>query len=121
MAMEFGLLGASVGLGDLHSPEIARTFLKKLARRKIRSHYTRVDVSNYEAVCSWVKEVEKKLGLADIIIPNAATVTLASIRQITAEQWAHELRVNLDGAFHLAKAATERLVARGQSGKVLLI
>jgi NAD(P)-dependent dehydrogenase (short-subunit alcohol dehydrogenase family) len=121
MAWEFGTLGAAVALGDLHASSDATVLLKKLLQRCIRCHYAQVDVTNYEAVRSWVKLVEKELGLADLIIPNAATVTLAGIHQITAEQWARELRVNLDGAFHLSKAATEQLVLRRKPGKVLFI
>jgi len=121
LAWEFGSLGASIALGDLRDSPTMTPWLKKMTRQRIRWHYTKVDVSQYEAVCSWVETVEKEIGLPDIIIPNAATVTLASIHQLTAEQWARELRVNLDGAFHLAKAATERLVARRQPGKVLFI
>ncbi|HTL16397.1 MAG TPA: SDR family oxidoreductase [Patescibacteria group bacterium] len=121
LAWEFGSLGASIALGDLRDSATMKPWLKKMTRQRIRWHYTKLDVSQYEAVCSWVQTVEKEIGLPDIIIPNAATVTLASIHQLTAEQWARELRVNLDGAFHLAKAATERLVARRQPGKVLFI
>ena len=121
LAWEFGSAGASIALGDLRESATMTAWLKKLTRQRIRWHYTKVDVSRYEAVRSWVETVEKELGPADIIIPNAATVTLATIHQISSEQWTRELRVNLDGAFNLAKAATERLVARRKSGKVLFI
>lgn len=121
LAWEFGSLGASIALGDLRDSPTMTPWLKKMTRHRIRWHYTKVDVSQYEAVCSWVETVENEMGPPDIIIPNAATVTLASIHQLTAEQWTRELRVNLDGAFHLAKAATERLVARRKPGKVLFI
>jgi len=96
-------------------------WLKKMARQKIRCHYTKVDVTRYEAVRAWVETVEKEIGLPDIIIPNAATVTLGSIHHFTADELARELGVNLNGAFHLAKAATERLVARRHPGQVLFI
>ena len=121
LAWEFGSLGASIALGDLHESEPITPWLRKMTRQKIRWHYTKVNVCHYDAVQSWVETVEKEVGLANIIIANAATVTLASIHQLTPQQWARELRVNLDGAFHLAKAATERLVARRKSGKVLFI
>jgi glucose 1-dehydrogenase len=121
LAWEFGSLGASIALGDLLESAPKSPWMKKMCQRRIRCHYTKVDVSQYEEVCSWVDTVVKEVGLPDIIIPNAATVTLATIHQLSAEQWARELQVNLDGAFHLAKAATERLVARRKPGKVLFI
>jgi len=121
MALEFGSLGAAIALGDLLDAAEAGPLLKYLRRREIRAHYTQVDVTDFAAVRAWVAEVEKTLGVPNIIIANAATVTLAGIHQITAEQWARELRVNLDGAFHLSKAGTQRLVERRKSGKVLFI
>ena len=121
LAWEFGSLGASVALGDVRDCATSASWLKKMTRQRIRWYYTKVDVSRYEEVCSWVHAVEKEFGLPDIIIPNAATVTLATIHQLTAEQWAREMQVNLDGAFYLAKAATERLVACRKPGKVLFV
>ena len=56
-----------------------------------------------------------------LIIPNAATVTLASSSAITPSQWSRELAVNLDGAFFLAQAAVNRLVNCGKPGRVVFI
>ena len=65
--------------------------------------------------------MENELGIPGIIIANAATVTFSSFIEITSEQWFRELRVNLDGAFHLTQSATARLLFHGRPGRVVLI
>jgi NAD(P)-dependent dehydrogenase (short-subunit alcohol dehydrogenase family) len=40
---------------------------------------------------------------------------------MTASQWSRELRVNLDGAFYLAQAATARLLHHKRHGRVVFI
>jgi NAD(P)-dependent dehydrogenase (short-subunit alcohol dehydrogenase family) len=78
-------------------------------------------VADAAAVDAWISEVEAQLGAASMVVANAATVTIAGLYQITAEQWTKELRVNLDGAFYVARAATCRLLALQQSGSVVFV
>ena len=76
-----------------------------------------------EAVRNWVIKVENELGIPGIIVANAATVTFAGIHEITPEQWARDLRVNLDGAFHLTQSAdsTPSLSWPTRAGLCLLV
>jgi glucose 1-dehydrogenase len=121
IALEFGTHGAAVAIGDIRLAEEAQDFLCELTAKKIRTHYTQVDVSDAEQVRNWIAEAENKLGAIDFVIPNAATATTANIRDITPEQWSRELRVNLDGAFHLAQMATARMLEQGRSGRVVFV
>lgn len=121
IALAFAKHGANVALCDLRPVNIAPEFLKKLDEFRILSTYHQVDVTDAKAVNDWVIEIENTIGLPSIIIPNAATVTLAGIQDVTSDQWSKELRVNLDGAFHLAQSATNRLIYHKQPGRVAFI
>jgi len=121
IALEFAKHGANVALCDLIPEHVASEFLKPLKQWRILSTYHQVDVTDAKAVDDWVIEIENTIGLASIIIPNAATVTLAGIQDLTSDQWSKELRVNLDGAFHLAQSATNRLLYHKQPGRVAFI
>ena len=121
IALEFAKQGANIALGDIHQPDHAREFLAALKEYKIQSGYRQVDVTDAEAVKHWVNEVESEMGLPGIIIANAATVTFGSTIEMSAGQWSRELRVNLDGAFHLTKAATARLLHHGRPGRVVFM
>ena len=121
MALEFAKNGANIALCDIHAPEYGKTFLAQLEQYKVQYHYMQVDVTDAEAVRNWVINVENQLGIPGIIVANAAIVTFANIHDITPEQWARDLRVNLDGAFHLTQSATARLVYHGRPGRVVFI
>ncbi|WP_119079120.1 SDR family NAD(P)-dependent oxidoreductase [Chitinophaga alhagiae] len=105
--------GAAVAVGDVLPPAAANL--------PAGVHYTRVDVADAAAVTAWVAAAEAALGPVDMVIANAATVTVAGLYTITPEQWANELRVNLDGAFYLARAATARMLERKQTGSVVFV
>jgi glucose 1-dehydrogenase len=86
-----------------------------------RARYDRVDVADAAAVAAWVEQVEADLGVPDLIIPNAAIVTLKGIRDVTPAEWQHELSINLGGGFHLAQSAAKRLVRQEKPGRIVFV
>lgn len=121
VAWEFAQQGASIAIGDIHSPEDARSLLTELEQANVRSHYQQVDVADAQGVKAWVQQVERSLDVPGIIIANAATATPASIHEVTPEQWSRELRVNLDGAFYLTQSTTARLLEHKLPGRVVFV
>jgi NAD(P)-dependent dehydrogenase (short-subunit alcohol dehydrogenase family) len=121
IALEFAKHGANIALCDMHTPMYAQDFLTELKQYKVQSEYCQVDVADAVAIKNWVTKVENEVGIPSIIVANAATVTFAGINEITSEQWFRELRVNLDGAFHLTQSATARLIFHGHPGRVVFI
>lgn len=121
IAHAFAEQGASIALGDLAPTSNAAGLVRELSLHKVSVSYTQVDVSDAEMVQSWIQTVEKDQGIPDLIIANAATVTLGGIHELTPVQWSRELRVNLDGAFFMTQYATSRLRANEIPGKVVFI
>ncbi len=121
IARELAAGGADVALCDLQPQNDAREFLAALEKSGVRGRYDLVDVSDASATAAWVDKVEREIGLPSIIIPNAAQVTLADCQHITPEQWDRELRVNLDGAFYLARSVAVRLMERRKRGRIVFI
>ena len=121
IAMELARRGADIAIGDILPSEAATPLLADITALGHRARYDRIDVSDAVAVEAWVSGVEASLGVPTLIIPNAAIVTEASLRDITPAQWRQELNVNLDGAFHLAQAGALRLVARKRAGRIVFI
>ncbi len=87
----------------------------------MQAHYAQVDVGDAAAVGAWIDAVEAELGIATLIVPNAAIVTLKNALDITPEEWQRELRVNLDGAFHVAQAGAKRLRHHERAGRIVFI
>jgi NAD(P)-dependent dehydrogenase (short-subunit alcohol dehydrogenase family) len=121
IARRLGEMGAAVAIGDIAPPERAAEFLEKLHVDGINVVYHAVDVADAAAVQEWVENVENTLGTPTLIIPNAATVTLADIRTVTAQQWERELSINLNGSFHLAQTAAVKLLEKGSTGRIVFI
>jgi NAD(P)-dependent dehydrogenase (short-subunit alcohol dehydrogenase family) len=121
VALELARRGADVGLGDVRPDREATQGLDAIRANGVRARYDHVDVSHAPAVEQWIDRVERELGLPTLVVPNAATVTVAGIHDVTAQQWTTELRVYLDGAFHLARAVTKRLVQLRRPGRVVFV
>ena len=121
IALEFAKHGASIALGDLQPAAKAEAFLSRLSEYNVPTCYSTVDVTDPIAVQNWVEFVEQKLGVPEIIIANAATLTLGGINELSPSQWAQEINVNLNGAFYLSQSATGRLLAHKQPGRVIFI
>jgi glucose 1-dehydrogenase len=120
-ALELARRGAHVALSDIRPAEEAAPALDALAKLGAKPRYDRVDVSDAAAVSAWVSTVEAEMGLPSLIIVNAAQVTFAGFGKLTPAQWTRELRVNLDGAFHLAHAAAQRLLAASKPGRIVFL
>lgn len=119
IAKELAQRGADIALGDILSPDRAADTLDELRRLGRKARYDCVDVADADAVNTWVLAAEADLGVPTLIIPNAAIVHLADIRTVTPEQWNREMRVNLDGAYHLAQAGVLRLLHHKKPGRVV--
>ena len=120
MAIEFAARGADGDVGDTRDASAAHP-LARIRGAGRRAKYDHVDVSDALAVQNWVQAVEADLGPPTLIIPNAAIVHVAPLPQLTPEVWRRELAVNLDGAFYLAHAEAQRLVALGKPGRIIFI
>ncbi|MDY7102339.1 MAG: SDR family NAD(P)-dependent oxidoreductase [Actinomycetota bacterium] len=79
-----------------------------------RSMALPLDVADAEAVADAVERCGAELGPPDIVVNNAGIVNnIALIAEMTAEQWDHELRVNLSGMFHTVRATAPAMAERG--------
>jgi glucose 1-dehydrogenase len=121
IARELAAGGADVALGDIRPPAEAAALLDELAIMGRRARYDRVDVASGAAVDDWVSVVETELGAPTLIIPNAAVVTLKPLTEISAAEWEREMQVNLNGAFHLARACAKLLLRDGRAGRIVFL
>lgn len=129
IALELARRGADVAIGDVRDASAACLsraqssggLADELRELGVRFRYDTVDVSDAEQVTRWVHTVERELGVPTLIIPNAATVTLAGVRDVTPQQWSRELGINLDGAFHLAQAGALRMLAHKKPGRIVFV
>jgi glucose 1-dehydrogenase len=106
--------GAKVALADLQTP-------RQAADRAPGFHYTRVDTTRIRSIQSWVRKVDRELGVPDLVIANAGIVELVGALNSSEEAWRRTLEVNLTGAFLFVQTACQNLIRQGLPGRVVLV
>jgi NAD(P)-dependent dehydrogenase (short-subunit alcohol dehydrogenase family) len=118
---ELASYGANIAIGDILEATDASSFLAELQSLGVRAIYRQVDVSDPAAVSAWFVDVTESCGIPDLIIPNAAVVTLSRFRDLTPEQWQRDMRINLDGAFYMSQTGAKLLVTNQKQGRIVFI
>src|SRR5262249_41229275 len=112
VGLELAKHGADIAIGDILPAAKAKGHLKADEALGRKARYDRVDTSDDKGVARWVSNVEKSLGLATLIIPNAAMVHFKHLRNLKIQEWRREIDVNLTGSFNLAHSGATRLLAK---------
>ncbi len=90
-----------------------------LAAGEDGGEFVACDLSDVSAIESLVEEIGGTHGRLDVIVHAAGITRDAVLWKMTDAAWSDVMRINLDSAFHLLRAATPRLRERG--GTVVLI
>jgi SDR family mycofactocin-dependent oxidoreductase len=79
------------------------------------------DVRDADATKAAVDAGHAELGRIDIVLANAGIIRLGDTPpELEAKTWEDTIGVNLDGAFHLLRAAIPHVIAGGRGGTVIL-
>ena len=71
------------------------------------------DVADQAQVARMVSEAVAHLGPIDILVNNAGLRKVASIVELSVEEWREVVGVNMDGPFYLCKAVVPGMIERG--------
>ena len=106
--------GASVTLSGTRSEALEA--LK--ARLGERAHVAPADLADAAAVDALVPEAERLMGGLDILVSNAGLTRDGLAVRMKDEDWGIVLRVNLEAAFRLARAALKGMM-RQRFGRIV--
>ena len=99
---------------DAVAAEIAEEFgVKTLA--------IRCDITDTENVDAAVAETLEKMGRIDILINNAGSGAVAPAEDITDEQFANEVDIDLFGTFKMARAVANKAMIPAGYGRIINI
>jgi 3-oxoacyl-[acyl-carrier protein] reductase len=76
------------------------------------------DVGDPAAVDGMMATVKRELGGIDILVNNAAITRDSLVMLMRPEAWSEVLRVDVDGAFHCARAALRAMIAQ-RGGRIV--
>ncbi len=103
-----GLATAKALLADSIFVVLADVDAEKLEKQSAElgenASWISFDVSNPNEVEKSIKQIESENGSIDILINNAGILSNNKAEATTPEEWAKVFKVNLDGAFFLARA-----------------
>ena len=80
----------------------------------------RVDISDWEQMCSFASSVQARLGAPSIVIHCAALQFMSAFEDLTCEQWRATQDVNVLGGFHLAKVFLPAMKA-ARWGRIVMV
>lgn len=79
------------------------------------------DITDTESVDKTVAAIMERFGRIDILINNAGTGGVAPAEQITDEQFANELNIDLFGSFKVARAVAKQALLPAGYGRIINI
>lgn len=96
--------GADVALTFRRHEEEAKAVVEKIKGMGRRAKAYKVDVSEFEAVQSLVKQVLEEFNHLEILINNAGMNWDGVVWKMTEEQWDKVINVDLKGTFNFIRA-----------------
>ncbi|MCF0258927.1 MAG: SDR family oxidoreductase [Erysipelotrichaceae bacterium] len=81
----------------------------------------RCDITDTDSVNAMVDQVMEKFGRIDILINNAGTGAVAPAEDITDDQFAHEMEIDLFGTFKCARAVAKKAMIPAKYGRIINI
>jgi 3-oxoacyl-[acyl-carrier protein] reductase len=115
-----GSLGARVGVNYARDAAAAEATVSQIHGAGGQATALRADVSDLAAAEALVAEAEARLGPLDVLVVNHGIWRHAPLADLTPERWSETMRVNLDGAYAVCRAASRRMVPRQRGAIVLL-
>ncbi|MGE8464597.1 Gluconate 5-dehydrogenase [compost metagenome] len=80
-----------------------------------------LDVTRRDSVEQAFDQAEARFGVVDVIINNAGIGDPGRFLELSGQDWQRMLSTNLDGVFHVAQCAGQRLVKAGRAGSIVNI
>ncbi len=98
--------------------DIQKDLLDSLEKEHQNIHGYLLNVTDRNAIASFVEEIKNKFGKIDILINNAGITSDALLIRMSEESWDKVININLKGVFNMTQAIVQVMLGQG-SGVVL--
>lgn len=119
IACAFAAAGAKIVFNDINR-ELVEKGLASYREKGITACGYVCDVTDENAVNSFVKRVEEEVGEIDILVNNAGIIKRIPMTEMTAEDFRKVVDVDLNAPFIVSKAVIPGMIRRGH-GKIINI
>ncbi|MGW7298491.1 3-oxoacyl-ACP reductase FabG [Streptomyces sp. NPDC054829] len=100
------------------SQEAAEVLAKEAEALGVRALHQRVDVADPAAVRGWVERTETDLGPVETAVTSAGITRDKALVMMSDDEWRSVLATNLDGVFHVCRAAAFPMLKRRRGSLV---
>lgn len=118
IAIALAKQGANVAVNDLHD---ASETVRECRALGVKAEGFQGDISHQETVESIVQQAEERLGSLDILVSNAAYSDRELFYKANMPGFEKTIQVCMWGPYYLARAAANRMIARGKGGSIVFI
>lgn len=112
--------GFDVAFCYLSSPDAAKEVTAEAQHAGARVLARQCDVSDADQAREFVAQAEAELGPLAAVVSNAGVVRDKPLARMTDDDWDTVVRTNLDGTYHICRAAARSLM-RHDSGSIVTI
>ena len=117
IALGLAEAGANVVIhGRTGDPNDICSRVREMGRR---SAFVQADLSDPRACQQLVEKVVEGLGAIDILVNNAGIIRRSPASEFPTADWDEVIAVNLTAAFRLCQLAGNRMLERGNGGKIV--
>ena len=110
--------GANVVVADIDLSSARGTAAEIEARYRRRTLPLALDVTDLRSAEQMVAETRDQLGAVDILVNNAGVQSYVSFDDMSVEEWARVLQINLTGTFICCKAVRP-VMCQQRSGRII--
>ena len=86
---------------------------ERLREREERVFAEICDTSSYPQVKGFVSRVVAEFSRVDVLVNNAAVITVGELGEVRVEDWRRMLDVNVSGYFYLSKEVLPYMISQG--------
>ncbi len=111
--------GATIVFNDINQDMVNRG-LAAYEADGIKAHGYVADVTNEDQINAMVAQIEKEVGVIDILFNNAGIIKRVPMHEMSAAEFRQVIDIDLNGPFICAKAVIPAMIKKG-SGKIINI
>ena len=115
-ALALAQAGCDVAVGYQRAATEAAEVVAEIHALKCRAMSVQADVADPREAARTVREVEEGLGPIGVLVNNAGISASKPLAEITPEDWAHTISINLSSAFYVTQAVLPSMRARQWGG-----
>ncbi|HIV02659.1 MAG TPA: gluconate 5-dehydrogenase [Candidatus Aphodoplasma excrementigallinarum] len=119
IASAYAAAGATIVFNDINQ-ELVDKGLASYKEIGVDAHGYVCDVTDEAAVASFIKTVEKEVGVIDILVNNAGIIKRIPMCEMSAEDFRKVIDIDLNGPFIVSKAVIPSMIKKG-GGKIINI